>query len=408
MNNIRGRTMELSIKRKTPRKEIKARISTFQEALMQLEVDLAIVVQNADLFYFSGTIQGGYLLIPMEGEPVFAATGDAHRIEQESGIDKIVPITGIKEIPGLCKEILRLEPRTVGLEFDVLPVSLYHRVCALLHGCSAVDVSNSIRKIRMLKSSYEINKIRESAMIYGEALSHLPEILRPGITEVDLESELVRLARRRSHFGAHRVRGFNQESYYGHVLAGPRGAVPSMLKSPTGGLGSTPAFGYGSGHWAIEENSPILIDMCFGIDGYLADQTRTAVIGKLPASLNSAYEKLLTLKKEIEGLLRPGAICEEVYFQALDKAESLGLTKNFMGAGERKARFVGHGIGLEMDEWPVIGKGFRTALAPGMVLAVEPKLIFHGIGAIGLEDNYVITEEGCENLTPLDECIIEI
>ena len=400
--------MDVFVDRKTPREEIEARITAFQKGLKKNHVQLAIVVQNADLFYFTGTIQGGYLLVPMEGEPVFAATGDIHRTRLESGIENIAQIGGLREIPELCRELLGSQPKAIGLEFDVLPVAIHNRICTAFQGCDSLDVSGIIRAVRMTKSPYEVERIRESATIYADAISHLPEILKPGITEVDLESELVRLARHRSHFGAHRVRGFNQESYYGHVLAGPTGAVPSMLRSPTGGLGSCPAFGYGAGHWPIEENTPVLIDLCFGIDGYLADQTRTAVIGNLPDLLKRAYEKLLTLKGHIEKLLRPGAICEDIYLEALGKADSLGIGPNFMGIGQRKARFVGHGIGLEMDEWPVIGKGFRTALAPGMVLAVEPKLIFPDMGAIGLENNYLITQEGCENLTPLDDSIIRV
>ena len=401
--------MKLFHENKTPKVEIGARIVALQAALTRANIDAAVIVQNADLFYFTGTIQKGYLLVPSQGNPVFAVTGDLDRVKAESSIEAIEPIASLKEIPAICYRIFpSSQPHTIGLEFDVIPVSLYNRICSVFKSSRPVDISPIIRNIRMVKSPYEIDKIKGSATIFAEAISHLPQFLKPGMTEVALQSELVRLGRYRSHFGAHRVRGFNQESYYGHVLAGPRGAVPSMVNSPTGGLGSTPAFGYGAGHWPIEENSPILIDLCFGIDGYLADQTRTAVIGKLPSSLLSAYEKLLVVKKEIEELLRPGAICEEIYFHALEKAEALNLGENFMGHGPRRARFIGHGIGLEMDEWPVIAKGFRSALAPGMVLALEPKLIFPGIGAIGLEDNYIITEKGCENITPLDESIIEV
>ncbi len=395
--------------RKTPKPEIEARISALKQALAEREVDLAIIVQNADLFYFTGTIQRGYLLVPQKGDPLFAVTGNIDRVREESSLEAIEAISSLKDLGELCSQMFgSSRPGTLGLEFDVLPVSFFNRISALFPSSRPVDISSAIKKIRMIKSPYEIEKIKVSATILPEALSHLPEILKPGMTEVGLQSEIIRIARRRSHFGAHRVRGFNQESYYGHVLAGPRGAVPSMVNSPTGGLGSTPAFGYGAGHWPIEVNSPVLIDLCFGIDGYLSDQTRTAVVGKLSPSLVQAYGKILSLKREIEKLLRPGAICEEVYFQVFGKAEELGLAENFMGFGQRRARFVGHGIGLEMDEWPVIGRGFKVTLAPGMVLALEPKAVFPGLGAIGLEDNYVITETGCENITPLDESIIEL
>ncbi len=391
--------------RKTPGQEIEKRISALKQALEQARVDLAVVVQSVDLFYFTGTIQRGYLLVPREGNPLFAVTGNLDRVREESAIGAIEPISSLKDVPRLCSHMsIGSQPSTLGLEFDVLPVSIFNRITALFPSARPVDISSAIKTIRMVKSPYEIEKIRASATILPEALSHLPDVVRQGMTEVELQSEIIKIARRRSHFGAHRVRGFNQESYYGHVLAGARGAVPSMINSPTGGLGSTPAFGYGAGHWPIDVNSPILIDLCFGIDGYLSDQTRTAVVGKLPRPLAQAYEQILVIKTEIEKLLRPGAICEEIYFHVLEKAEGLGIAENFMGFGQRRARFVGHGIGLEMDEWPVIGKGFQVRLAPG----VEPKAVFPGLGAIGLEDNYVITEAGYENITPMDESIIEV
>ena len=401
--------MKLFHENKTPKEEMETRIGALQAALSKANIDAAIIVQNADLFYFSGTIQRGYLLIPSHGDPVFAVTGDISRVKRESSIEKIERITSLKEIPAICSGVLpSSQPYTLGLELDVLPVSLYNRICSIFQNSRPVDISSIIRNIRMIKTPYEIDKIRASATIFAEAISHLPQILKPGMTEVDLESELIRMARRRSHFGAIRIREFNQEGHYGHVLAGPRGAVPSMMNSPTGGLGPTPAFGYGASYCPIEENSPILIDLCFGIEGYIADQTRTAVIGKLPDFLLEAYERLLSLKKEIEKQLHPGAICEEIYFKALEIAETKGLSDNFMGHGPLRPKFIGHGIGLELDEWPVLGKGFRAALEPGMVLAFEPKLIFPEIGAIGLEDDYVITEDGYEKITPLDESIISV
>ncbi|MBW1731359.1 MAG: aminopeptidase P family protein [Deltaproteobacteria bacterium] len=402
--------MSIMSTRITPKEEIHARIQTLQKELARASMDMAIIAQNADLFYFSGTIQRGYLLVAQEGEPVFAATGDIGRIRQEAGIDKVECIYGLKDIPNLCIKLLSVPEHaiTIGLEYDVLPVSLFKRFESIFPSAHFKDISSSIRKIRMVKSPYEVEKIRESASIFSDAMASLPKILKEGMTEVDLESEIIRIGRRRSHFGTLRSRGFNQETYYGHVISGPRGAIPSFLNSPTGGLGSSPAFGHGAGHWPIERNTPILIDLCFGVDGYLADQTRTAVLGRLPSDLERAYDRLLLLKRELEASLRPGAISEDIYHHALEKADALGIGEYFMGVGTRRAKFVGHGIGLEIDEWPVIGKGSQIILVPGMVIALEPKLIFPGIGAIGIEDNYVITETGFEKLTPLNESIIMV
>ncbi len=393
----------------TPRKEIDSRTAAFQEALSGTGIDVAIIVQSADLFYFSGTVQRGYLIIPSKGEPVFAATGDPERIRQESPLSKIDPIRGIEDLVSIIAALVNgLEGAVIGVEEDVIPAALYKKMAFLFEGAHLKDVSTLIRALRMIKSPYEVELIRESATIYPEVISQLERVLRPGMSEIALESELVLLGRKRSHFGYVRVRAFNQEMYYGHVISGPRAAAPSYLMSPTGGMGPCPAFGQGASFHPIEPDTPIIIDLCFGISGYLSDQTRTAVMGSLPPEMEKAYKLLLDLKVEVGEMLRPGAIPSEVYAKALQIAERLGISDNFMGFGPRKAKFIGHGIGLEIDEWPVIGKGFTTPLEPGMVLALEPKLTFPGLGVVGLEDNYLIGENGAEKLNQLAEDIIYI
>jgi len=397
--------MELTV----PGQEIEGRIMRFQKLLSEAQVDAAIVIQNADLFYFSGTVQRGYLIVPASGEPVLAATGPIERIRHESPLKNIHPISGMAELVSLAAQTLgELKGLTLGVEEDVIPVSLYKRLKSSFSESRLKDISGLIRTLRMIKSPYEISLIKDSAQIFSQVMDQLPEILKPGITEVALETELIRIGRRWSHFGPLRVRAFNQEVYYGHVISGPRAAEPSYLMSPTGGLGSCPAFGQGSSFYPIEPHTPIIIDLCFGIQGYLSDQTRTASIGHLPPRLEKGYEALLEIKAKIVEMLRPGTISSTIYEKALELAKESRLSQNFMGYGVTKANFVGHGIGLEIDEWPVIGKGFSTPLAPGMVIALEPKLTFPGVGVIGLEDNYLITEDSPEKLNPLGDKIIVV
>jgi len=138
------------------------------------------------------------------------------------------------------------------------------------------------------------------------------------------------------------------------------------------------------------------------------DQTRIAVIGRLPAELQRAYEISIAILRRAEQLMKPGNTPESVYLESLRMAEEAGLAEHFMGYGRDRAKFLGHGVGLEIDEWPVLARGFAEPLEPGMVLAVEPKFIFPGLGAVGIENTYVITKSGCCSLSISPETVFEL
>jgi Xaa-Pro aminopeptidase len=184
--------------------------------------------------------------------------------------------------------------------------------------------------------------------------------------------------------------------------------VVSFLNSPHGGSGNTPAMAQGASFRRIRKNEPIGIEYGVGINGYLADQFRTFVIGDLPSDLQEAHQ----CSREIHDLFareaKPGVSCARLYAMARDFAQGAGLGEYFMGHGEGQVRFIGHGLGLEIDEFPVIAPNFAEELASGMVIAFEPKFVFPGKGVVGMEDDYEVTSSGVERLTLTEQELIRL
>jgi Xaa-Pro aminopeptidase len=241
--------------------------------------------------------------------------------------------------------------------------------------------------------------MRATARLSDAILSAAIEGLREGMTELELSALVEAEARRRGHEGVVRLRGWNQETYYGMIAAGPAAAAPSFPDLPLGGEGPGPSAPYGAGWRRIARGDPVIVDAPAVLGGYIVDQTRTLVIGRLPDALARAHDAAVDILRTVEAAIRPGATPEALYRAALGRAETLGYADTFMGARPYRARYVGHGLGLELDEWPVLAEGFTDPLEPGCVLAIEPKMIFPGVGVAGIEDQYAVTATGCERLT---------
>jgi len=254
----------------------------------------------------------------------------------------------------------------------------------------------------MIKSEYEIGKLRESAAMSDRMFAKVPELLELGISELAMAARLESCYRSLGHQGFVRVRSFNQEVFFGHVMSGANLAAPSFPESATGGSGLNPSFPQGAGRKLVGPNEPIMVDFAGVHDGYMADQTRIFVFGQLPERLVQAFDTAVRIERFLRGSATPGARCSELFAATQGIAAKAGFGDHYMGYGER-ARFVGHGIGIELDEWPVIGHGIETRLEEGMVVAIEPKFLFPDVGVVGLENSFVVRAHGLEALTKLPD-----
>jgi Xaa-Pro dipeptidase len=377
--------------------ELRERIARFQQHLKAQEVAGALLVQNTDRYYFTGTAQAGFVAIPVEGEPLILVRKDPARAIEESPLH-VETLSSMRQLPELVASAWGGMDGPLALEADVLPVAQFNRFRSMFKGVELGDCSHSIMLTRANKSDWEVEKIRGAALGVKDAVAQVPKFLREGMSGIELAAHVEFEMRKRGHAGFTPMRAFNQQLHYGHVLAGPSGAVSGGFDMPTVGLGMSPAVGQGASSRPIARGEAVGVDMVGHLDGYLSDQTRMFAVGEIVEPFGQAYEAAVAVMDAVVAAARPGVKASALYQTALDVAGDTPFADHFMGQ-QQKVNFVGHGIGLEIDEYPFLARGFNMELAQGMVFALEPKFIFEGKGAVGIEDTFVVRSDGVEPLT---------
>lgn len=391
----------------TPAAELQNRMKKLQEEMVIHSLDAILMLQNADLFYFAGSIQQGVLYVPVAGEPLYLVRKDHARARMESGLKEIVPFNSPRDIPGVLSEFGYGMPTTVGMELDVLPVTTLDRFRKVLGSVVVSDATPLIRTVRAVKSDYEINILKDAALIVDKVCKRAREVIREGMTDLELAAELEFVARNAGHQGFVRLRGFNNELFYGHVFSGTDSAVPTYSDTPLGGVGLNPSFAQGASYKKIRRNEPVTVDFSGVFDGYIVDQTRMFSIGEIPEKLNKAYADMLTIQEHARRVARPGVSWGGLYDECLQMACEMGYRDHFMGSKGAQVSFIGHGTGVELDEYPFIARGFNDyPLQEKMVFAFEPKAVFPGLGAVGIENTFRVAPEGLKHLTFSDQELI--
>jgi len=382
-----------------PRDEVASRVARLQEGLNREGLALALIRQAADLFYYTGTVADGFLAVPAAGEPLLLARRPQLRLLA----DPPWPLAfyqDLKEVPALLGNA-GFEPQgPVGLELDVLPAALYLVLKEkLFPGRPLKDVSPLIRRQRMVKSAYELGQLRRAAGMLDAAMAAVAGLLKPGLTELELAAALEYRLRLLGHQGLIRSRAWNLEMFYGHVLSGAAGLVAAYTDTPSGGLGLSPAFPQGASLKKLAPGEPISVDLAGCAGGYAADMTRMFALKGLPPRAREAFQVVLRLFGVFEAEARPGVAPGKLYQRLREEARASGLKEFFMGPAGDRVSFLGHGVGLELDEYPFLTARFPHPLEADMVLAFEPKFFLPEIGMVGLEDTGRITPAGVEWLT---------
>lgn len=394
-----------------PAEEIEMRTRRVQSALEQADIQLALILHNPDLFYLTGTIQQGALLVPAEGEPVFLVRKDPDRARAESAVKDIRPLGSLREMPAVIAGFGLAAGAVVGMELDVVPVALFRRYEALFPGATIKDCSPVIRTVRSVKSDYERAFTAEAARIVDAGFQAAVQTLRPGMTELELSAEC-EAAMRRLGNGNVRTHQFNEDWPFGNVSAGPHAALAGYTGNPLAGAGMSPAVGQGSGWRVIAPGDPVVIDLVAFAGGYYCDQTRIISIGPVADDLAAGQRLCEEAQEMVRGTAKAGVLCGDVYKAANDwMTEQLAATRldaYFMGAPHNQAPYVGHGVGLELDELPVLARGFRMMLEQDQVIACEPKLVFPGRAVVGVENTWRVTSSGLEKLTISADALVEV
>lgn len=379
--------------------ELKGRINKLQQHLIMQGIDLAVLNVNSDLYYYCGSIKPLYLIIPAEGQAVLLARKALQRIRDEVPHIKVEPFNGTKDLVRIINEYGYSGTRKLGMTLDATAYATVHRWRQLFDGAELIDLSWDIRALRMVKSEAEI-AIQARA---GAIMAGVPDLVKksfhPGITELQLSAIVENYFRLNHHGVVVRCRREGIEMGFGVCSSGVNTLAGTKFDGICAGVGIATAVPYGANDDPIQRGAPILLDYAFNLEGYHMDQTRMFSWGEPAPEVRRAYDAMIQVEERVISLLKPGILWSDIFGEALKLAAEFGYEKEFMGLGPEKVKFVGHGIGLELDEPPYLAPKNDYPLEAGMVVAVEPKVSLPGTGVVGIEDTLVIRPETPEFLT---------
>ncbi len=384
---------------KTPKSELDSRMARFKELMSvnQPEWEISVFFSNINLFYFTGTMQDGMLVIPRDDDAIFWVRRSYERALNESSFSDIRPMNSYREASQSIKNL----PEIVYLETEVVPLALYERFHKHFPFKQVKSVDSMIANVRAVKSEYELSLMRKSGKIHQHVLEDIaPNLFKEGISEADLSAQLFKILIEEGHHGLTRFGMFDTEIVVGHVGFGESSLYPTYFDGASGNYGLSPAAPVlGSRQRKLKKGDLIFIDIGCGFEGYNTDKTMTYMFGRpLPDYAIKAHNKCVDIQNEIASMFKPGIIPSEIYTHIMDSLDEEFL-ENFMGFKDRRVKFLGHGIGLLIDELPVIAERFDAPLETGMVFAVEPKKGIEGIGMVGIENTFIVTPKGGECIT---------
>lgn len=382
--------------------ELKLRRDKIRRLMAQQSIDAALITCNVNLLYTYGRVVSGYLYLPLNAP----ARLFVKRPNNISG-EHIFSVRKPEQIIDILKEEKLPMPVKLMLEGDELPYTEYLRLAALFPEAEVVNGTPIIREARSIKTPIEIEMFRRSGVAHAKAYNRIPTVYRPGMTDHELSIEVERLMRLEGSLGIFRVFGQSMEIFMGSVLSGDNAATPSPFDFALGGEGMDPALPVGVNGTELKEGQSVMFDLGGNFNGYMGDMSRVFSIGKLSEKAYTAHQVCIDIQNEVAALAKPGTICEDLYNKAIEMVTKAGFAENFMGISQQ-ARFIGHGIGLEINELPVFAPRMKQELEPGMVFALEPKIVLPGVGPLGIENSWVVTCEGVEKLTICNEEIVEL
>ncbi len=382
--------------------ELELKWRRIQQAMRQEEADGCLLTMNMNLYYVSGQVFNGYFYLPAEGRPYWFVkrltvpeTNQVHVIRKP------------EQMPELFRDLNLAMPRKLLLEADELSYNEYIRLQHVFRAEATGNASALIRHIRMIKTPWEIEQMRISARRHESVYREIPACYRPGMRDVELQIEIEKRMRMHGSLGYFRAFGSNMDIFMGSLLAGENAGEPSPFDFALGGKGIHASGPLGANGTLLREGTTVMADMSGNYTAYQTDMTRVFSIGKLPDRAYRVHRVALEIQARMERTAKPGVSCAELYRDALAMAGQEGLKDCFMGT-HLQAKFVGHGVGLEINELPVLTTRSKDILQPGMTFAFEPKFVLAGIGAVGIENTFLVTDSGVEKMTLLDENIIEL
>jgi Xaa-Pro dipeptidase len=383
----------------------RTRLEQLQANLRDKGWQAALIMQPRDLYYYAGTAQPANLWVPDEGDPVLF-TRRVHKLTQEATwIDRTVSAGGFGEMSRALADLeLSLPPGAVlGVEQDVLPYRLVEGLKKYLEEVELENLSPIVLKQRLVKGDEELARIRKAVELWEKGHQAIMETLAVGVAEYEVAAAMENAARRGGGDGMVWPRRWDSSLPAGGIVAsGPNAWVVSGEAMTVTGVGLSQALPWGPSSRRLEAGDLVVVDFTLSYEGYHCDMTRTYCVGEPSQEQRDLWERLLELHLQVVDEVRPGVTGEELYLVAKGLAEEMRLIDNFMGVGSERGSYIGHSIGLELDEWPVLGVGYREPLPVGAVITIEPKFMVPGLGGVMVEDDIVVTPGGHEVMSTLE------
>jgi Xaa-Pro dipeptidase len=382
-----------------PFNEINMRLKHFRNIMNAAnpEWEIAFIFSKVNLYYFTGTMPEGMLIIPRSGETVLWVRRSYERAVDESLFPRIEQMNSFRDAARAVQKM----SDTVYLETEVVPLALYKRFQRHFPFEHVKPLDMQIAAARSVKSEYELSLIKRAGSIHKRVLEErIPGMLRDGMSEAELAGSLYLVLIEEGHHGLTRFAMFDTEIILGHIGFGESSIYPTYFNGPGGNFGMSPAVPLlGSRERKLRKGDLVFVDIGCGVDGYHTDKTMTYMFGDtLSASVIREHQKCVRIQNEIASMLKPGEIPARIYKTIMGRLDDDFLI-NFMGYGNHKVKFLGHGVGLHVDEYPVIAEGFDEPLQEGMVLAIEPKKGIEGVGMVGIENTFIVTLGGGQCIT---------
>ena len=365
------------------------------------DVEAVLLGLNTNIYYASGRFFRGYVYIPAEGVVYWFVMKPQIYDDSEPGI---VFIRKPEEIPSILSENSNFPPSSAGLEENDLTYSDIIRLKALFPNSELKNASVIMKRARMVKTEWEIEEMKIDGIHHSKVYSEIKDCYSPGMTDLKLQIEIEKKLRLEGSLGVSRVSGNLMEINLGSVINGDNADNPSPYEFTMGGSGVNPVLPVGANDSPILEGNTVMIDMNGAFNGYQTDMTRVWSLGETSDLAKKAHECSIKILRTLEKEALPGVPVKNLYDLAINIVENEGLRPYFMGH-KSQVGFIGHGVGIELNELPVVNAKSKDFLEKNMTIALEPKFVIPHIGAVGIENTYRVTEKGLENLTVFPEDI---
>ena len=377
------------------------RIKKLQKALSSTSADSLLLNYSRSTLYYAGTTHPSIFIVTPEDYHLLVMRG-LDRVLEETCLDtdRISSGKGYKDAKEWLKT-RKIEQGTLGMELDILPATQYFKVSELFSEFGIIDISGLILEQRKTKDPQEIESTREACRIVHEGHLRIVDVLREGMTELELSSEIEDAHRKAGHEGLYFIRQADFFMGLGPLASGVNlSKIAGKIQSITG-VGLSPSIPMGASTKTINKGDMIVVDIPTHYRGYHADQSRTYVLGDPPDICRTMYDGMKEIADQIIEMLRPGISCDDLYKKAIKVAEEIGMSSYFMrlGVDPKKVPFIGHGVGLEVNEPPLLGKNNHEVLEEGMIIALELEMSASIGEVVKLEDTILITSDGVEVLT---------